>query len=91
MKKFNRSEMSLTDLLAEDRTKLANDRTLLAYFRTTIVLLSSGIGIINLSILSEIKELGWGLVILSPLVMSFGAIHFVRFKRRIKKYCISND
>ncbi len=41
-------ELSLSDMLAVDRTALANERTLLAYVRTTIMLGVSAISLIKL-------------------------------------------
>ena len=41
-------EISTTDILALERTKLANERTFLAYFRTFIVLISSGLAVLKL-------------------------------------------
>ena len=83
MEKLN---LSLTDNLAIDRTKLANERTFLAYFRTFIVLLSSGFAIVKLDILAEIKWLGYILVIISPIIFLIGVIRYVYVKRNIQKY-----
>ncbi|AWH73215.1 hypothetical protein DCS32_03255 [Dokdonia sp. Dokd-P16] len=83
MKKLS---LSLTDKLAIDRTKLANERTFLAYFRTFIVFLSSGLAIIKLDILTEIKWIGSMLNIIAPVVFLIGLIRFLYVKRRIRKY-----
>ena len=88
MKKFNKSERILRDVLAEDRTKMANERTLLSYFRTMIVLLSSGIAILKLSWLTEIEELGVCLVLLAPIIMSLGLFNYYKVKKRIISYYI---
>ncbi len=83
MKKLS---LSLTDKLAIDRTKLANERTFLAYFRTFIVFLSSGLAIIKLDILTEIKWIGFMLSIIAPALFLIGLIRFLYVKRSIKRY-----
>ncbi len=60
---IQKSDMSKTDLLAMERTRLANERTFLAYFRTFIVFLSSGIAIIKINALKEIEFIGYFLLI----------------------------
>jgi len=77
--------LSLTDILALDRTKLANERTFLAYFRTFIVILSSGLAIIKLEILQEIRVLGYFFLIIAPILLLIGAIRFFYVKGHIKK------
>lgn len=52
---MNNSNLNLTDYLALERTRLANERTYLAYFRTFIVFLSSGVAILKLEALNDIK------------------------------------
>lgn len=79
-------ELSLTDKLAIDRTRLANERTFLAYFRTFIVFLSSGFAIIKLGILTDIKSIGYFLVIVAPILLLIGLIRFFYVKKSIKKY-----
>jgi putative membrane protein len=78
--------MTTTDLLAIDRTRLANERTFLAYFRTFIVFLSSGFAILKMDALSEIPEVGYFLVILSPVLLAIGLIRFLYVKKHIKKF-----
>jgi putative membrane protein len=78
--------LSLTDKLAVDRTNLANERTFLAYFRTFIVFLSSGLAIIKLDILLEIRWVGVMLTTIAPVLFLIGLFRFLYVKRRIKKY-----
>lgn len=78
--------ISRTDLLAIERTKLANERTFLAYFRTFIVLLSSAIAIIKLEVLEEIRFLGYGLLVVSPIVLLVGVMRFFYVKKHLKGF-----
>jgi putative membrane protein len=80
------SELSKTDLLAIERTRLANERTFLAYFRTFIVLLSSAVAILKLDVLQEIRELGYALLIISPILLLIGIGRFFYMRKRIAKY-----
>ncbi|WP_224491558.1 YidH family protein [Robertkochia flava] len=79
------TKLSLTDLLALDRTRLANERTFLAYFRTFIVFISSGLAIVKLDILEDIKWLGILLTIVGPVMLVIGTIRFFYVKRHLKK------
>jgi len=80
------SELSLTDTLALDRTRLANERTFLAYFRTFIVFLSSGFAILKLEILEDIALLGYILLAIAPMLLIIGITRFFYVKKSIKKY-----
>lgn len=83
---MEKSDLSLTDKLAIDRTNLANERTFLAYFRTFIVFLSSGFAIINLDILTEIRWVGFMLISIAPLLFLIGLMRFLYVKKGIAKY-----
>ena len=85
-KKLEIAELSNTDLLALERTKLANERTFLAYFRTFVVFVSSGFAILKLSVLEEIQLLGYLLFIVSVVLLIIGIARFYITKRRLKKY-----
>lgn len=52
-------EISSTDWLALERTKLANERTFLAYFRTFVVVFGSGLTIVKVDLLKQMEELGF--------------------------------
>ncbi len=80
------SDLSKTDLLAIERTRLANERTFLAYFRTFIVLLSSAVAILKLDVLQEIRDLGYALLIISPILLLIGIGRFFYMRKRIGRY-----
>jgi len=79
-------ELITRDYLAIERTRLANERTFLSYFRTAVVLLSSGIAMVQLEMLEEISDLGFFLLLLGPAILVLGIIRFLYVKRQIKKY-----
>jgi len=78
--------LTITEELAIDRTKLANERTLLAFFRTFVVLLSSGLAIIKLEFLENIYIFGVVLMIVAVIVFLYGTIHYFKVKKRISSY-----
>jgi len=80
------SNLTPRDWLAIERTKLANERTFLAYFRTFIVFLGSGITILKLEFLTDLKTFGIGLIIVSPIILLVGIIRLLSVKRKIKGY-----
>lgn len=84
MKKVN-PKLTLTDILAIDRTRLANERTFLGYFRSFIVIFSSGAAIIKLDFLDELHTLGVFFMIIGPLLLITGIARFFYVKRHIKK------
>ena len=79
-------ELTTRDWLAIERTKLANERTFLAYFRTFIVFLGSGITILKLEFLTELKSFGIVLSIISPIILIIGIIRLFSVKRKIKNH-----
>ncbi|WP_420387050.1 DUF202 domain-containing protein [Roseivirga sp.] len=79
-------ELSRTDELAVERTRLANERTFLAYFRTFIVFLSSGFAILKISALEEIMTVGYMLLIVAPLMFIIGLIRFLYVRKQIRKH-----
>lgn len=84
-------ELNRTDSLAIERTRLANERTFLAYFRTFIVFLSSGFAIIKMSVLQEISDIGYFLLIIAPILLIIGIIRFFYVKRKLKKYFYAQE
>lgn len=74
------------DVLAIERTRMANERTFLAYFRTSVVFLSAGFAVLEVSALEEIRPLGWFLLALSPLILTIGIVRLVYIRKHIKKY-----
>ncbi|WP_222845856.1 DUF202 domain-containing protein [Flavilitoribacter nigricans] len=79
-------ELSRTDALAVERTRLANERTFLAYFRSAIVFLSSGFAIIKIDALRDITDIGYFLLVIAPLLFLVGLLRFFYVKRQVKKY-----
>lgn len=79
-------ELSRTDELAVERTRLANERTFLAYFRTFIVFLSSGFAILKLSALEEILTVGYLLMVIAPLLFVMGLFRFLYVRKQIRKH-----
>lgn len=78
-------ELILRDKLAIDRTRLANERTFLAYFRTFIVILSSGVAILKIEALEDIKNLGYFFLIISPLLLLIGILRFFYVRNHTRK------
>ncbi len=79
------SDLILADRLAVANTLMANERTLLSFFRTSVFFLASGISIIEINFFKEIPYLGWGFVILSPILFLFGLYRFYAVKKYLKK------
>ena len=79
-------ELSKTDALAIERTRLANERTFLAYFRSSIVFLSSGFAIIKIDALRDITDIGYFLMIIAPILFIIGVFRFLYVKRQLRKY-----
>ena len=86
-----KAKLNRTDALAIDRTRLANERTFLAYFRTFVVILSSGVAILKMEILQEIRDLGYFLTILSPILLLIGVSRFLYVKWHLRKYYWKRD
>jgi putative membrane protein len=84
--KKEKVQLNRTDALAIERTRLANERTFLAYFRTFIVFLSSGVAILKMEVLQEIRDIGYFLTLLSPLLLIVGVVRFLYVKRQIRKF-----
>ncbi|MEJ2585168.1 MAG: DUF202 domain-containing protein [Robiginitalea sp.] len=85
-KNKEKQKLKRTDALAIERTRLANERTFLAYFRTFIVFLSSGFAILKMEVLQEIREIGYFLTFLAPLLLLVGVVRFFYVKRQVHKY-----
>jgi len=80
------ADLITRDYLAVERTRLANERTFLAYFRTFVVFLSSGVAILRLEFLQDIKFLGVSLIALAPVILLIGALRLMYVRRKIRKY-----
>lgn len=83
---INENDLTTRDWLAIERTKLANERTFLAYFRTFMVFLGSGITILKLEFLTDLKTFGIVLTVISPLILIIGIFRLFRVKSTIKKH-----
>ncbi|TRX59360.1 DUF202 domain-containing protein [Fulvivirga sp. M361] len=79
-------EISKTDLLAIERTRLANERTSLAYFRSFIVFLSSGFVILKIEVLSNLQVLGISFIVIAFIFLIVGIARFLYVKKKIKKF-----
>lgn len=78
------------DWLAIDRTKMANERTFLAYLRTFMVVLGSGVAILKVEVLEDLRGLGFFFIILAPVILFFGVGRFLYVRRHIHKYYREN-
>lgn len=78
-------KLILRDLLAIDRTRLSNERTFLSYFRSFIVIVSSGIAIMKIDMLSEIHDLGVAFLFIGPIMLLIGVARFFYVRRHIRK------
>ena len=77
-------EMIIRDYLAVDRTAQAIERTFLAYIRTALAFGAGGIGLIKLFGESiPIIVTGWILITLGIIVLVFGIIRFIQFRKTI--------
>ena len=81
---MKKSNLSIGDTLAIERTKLACERTFLAYFRTTMVLVSTGLSILSIDIFKDMRLWGGILTALSPLVLLFGVYRIFNIRKDIK-------
>jgi len=80
------ADLITRDYLAVERTRLANERTFLAYFRTFVVFLSSGVAILRLEFLQDIKFLGVLLIAVAPVILLIGGLRLIYVRRKIRKY-----
>lgn len=79
------NELKLSDVLAVERTRLANTRTFLAYFRSSVFFLASGLSIIHINFFEDVPFLGWGFVVLSPILFALGFYRRIVVEKSIKK------
>jgi putative membrane protein len=70
--------------LALVRTDLANERTFLAYSRTALIVVGSGVSLIEVLVVPPIWiAIGWMLAVIGTIVGIVGAIRFVRLHARL--------
>lgn len=79
------NKLKLSDILAIERTRLANTRTFLAYFRSSVFFLASGLSIIKINFFEEVSYLGWGFVIIAPLLFLLGLYRKITVNKAINK------
>jgi putative membrane protein len=80
------NEISRTDFLAMERTKLANERTFLAYFRSFVVMTSSGFAVLKLEMLQQLLTLGYFFIVAGIMMLVIGVVRFYYVKRKLAKY-----
>jgi putative membrane protein len=76
-------EISFSDYLAVERTRLANERTLLSYIRSSLYLFISAIALFQLEGLDQIKWLAWPCIVFSLLSLAAGTIRYHHLKKRL--------
>ena len=82
--KVDPEKMIIRDHLAADRTAQANERTFLAYIRTALAVGAGGIGLIKIFEESiPVIVIGWILITLGFVVLVFGIIRFIQFRKSI--------
>lgn len=79
---YHENPMIVRDYLALERTRLANTRTLLAYSRTAIGSFGAGAGIVKLLEYPEVTPVGYVLMVIAPIIMVIGVVHFIRVARK---------
>ncbi len=90
--KVDPEQMIIRDHLAADRTEQANERTFLAYIRTALAFGAGGIGLIKLFEESiPITVTGWLLLSLCFIVLVFGIVRFIQFRRTISTLVKKNQ
>ena len=72
--------------LAYERTALANEQTLLSYIRTAIGTFAAGIGMFEFVDNSAIVKIGVALMLITPVIMAVGAVHFFKVRKRISRH-----
>ncbi|MCE7746745.1 MAG: DUF202 domain-containing protein [Candidatus Heimdallarchaeota archaeon] len=89
--KVDPEKMIIRDHLAADRTAQANERTFLAYVRTALAFGAGGIGLIKFFEESiPIIVIGWILITISFVVLVFGIIRFIQFRKSISMLVYEN-
>ncbi|MFK5855696.1 MAG: DUF202 domain-containing protein [Bacteroidota bacterium] len=82
---MKKEELQLSDLLAVERTNLANERTFLAYFRSSVFFLATGISILHIHLFEKVDYLGWGFIILSPIMFAIGLQRLITVRKVINR------
>jgi len=80
---MSEEDLILRDLLAVERTRLANERTFLAYFRSSVFFLATGISILHIHLFEKVDYLGWGFIVLSPIMLAIGLYRLITVRKAI--------
>ncbi len=83
---MNAENISRSDWLALQRTRLANERTFLAYFRTFVVVFGTGLTIVKVEILQSIVALGYTFLGVAIVLLAIGVTRFLLVRKRLKNY-----
>ena len=78
-------EHNLAGSLAAGRTIMANDRTLLAFLRTSLTFLVVGIGLIEYVDHPIIDTIGWILILLTGVFLTWGIRRYRCAKKILKQ------
>lgn len=81
-----KEKIILRDYLALERTTLANERTLFSFIRTSLYLVIGGIGLLKLKDFESLRWLGELALVISALLIVYGAIRFLLLKRKLHKF-----
>ncbi len=82
---YTKSDLTLRDALAFDRTVLANERTLLAYLRSAMALLAGGLTLYKFFPQDNfLQNLGIILFIIGVLTIILGLIRFAKVRKSLK-------
>lgn len=82
---FTEDQLIVRDFLARQRTTLANERTLLSYIRTALYFLVSGTALMEVNVLSHIRDLGYIGFGLSIFLVVLGFFNYLKIRRKLRK------
>ena len=82
---MDKSNCSVSDQLAIERTNLSNERTPLAYTRTFLGMVAAGAALWKPFDVSWARGAGAACLLLRPLVMLFGLWRFFRIRQSLQK------
>ncbi len=81
----NLRELSLTDHLAIDRTRLANQRTMLAYIRLGLYLFLFAVSILKIELLEDLRSIVAALCVLGVVAIGIGMIQYLRIGKKLNQ------
>jgi len=82
---YTKTQMTLRDALAFDRTVLANERTLLAYLRSALALIAGGLTLYKFFPQDQLLQiLGIVLFVTGFITGIFGLIRFAKVRKNLK-------